>query len=384
VKPIKKDKKLQELFKKKQQKNAAYKKHKLIKLASKKTSSRPIGKGSTFIRHGELSYKLPIILGMLALFSLILVIPSLIVVLLGNSSEQAESVVEGELELDVPPEESVSVAVMRTQADVVEDIPLENYIVGVVAAEMHPDFEMEALKAQALAARTYAVSHLLGDKEEDYDVTDTIQHQVYRNKEELKKQWGSNFDENMKKIEAAVKATEGEIITYENHPIMPAYFSMSNGYTENSEDYWENEVPYLRSVPSPWELENPKLVDQETFTHQELEELLQITLDGASDEYFITRNESGRVNEFKLNDHTFTGREIRDALGLRSSDFSVKENNDHFIFTTKGYGHGIGMSQYGADAMAQEGKTYEEIVKYYYQDVEINSLDEAAPTLVAK
>lgn len=330
-------------------------------------------------------YPFPIVLTLICLTLFILGVPSIIVLTLGteqsrtNEANEEASIAESETE-------SISVAVMRTKADVVEDVPLENYIVGVVAAEMPIDFELEALKAQALAARTYTVSHLMGaGKEAAYDITDTIQHQVYKNNEELQKQWGSAYERNLEKIQSAVKATEGEILTYNNEPIMPAFFSMSNGYTENSEDYWENELPYLRSVESPWDLDNPKLIDQETFSIEELEKRLEINLaDKTETDIVISRKDSKRVDQLTIEGKQFTGREIRDKLGLRSSDFSVKQKNDHFIFTTKGNGHGVGMSQYGADSMAKEGKTYQEIVKHYYQDVEISNMDEAVPTLVSR
>lgn len=335
-------------------------------------------------RKQQLNYPFPIILTLFCLTLFILVVPSIIVLTLGAGPSGTKEASEEEMALT--DEESISVAVMRTKADVVEDVPLENYIVGVVAAEMPVDFELEALKAQALAARTYTVSHLMGNnKETNYDITDTIQHQVYKNDKELQKQWGSAYEKNMEKIRSAVKATEGEILTYNEEPIMPAFFSMSNGYTENSEDYWENELPYLRSVESPWELENPKLTAQETFSVEELEKLLEISIaDKASTDIVLSRKPSKRVEQLTIEDNSFTGREIRDKLGLRSSDFSVTQKNDHFIFTTKGNGHGVGMSQFGADGMAKEGKSYQDIVKYYYQGIEISNIDEAVPTLVSK
>ena len=342
-------------------------------------------KGSVYFKHHKFSYRLPIILTMFSLILLILVIPSLIVIPFGKDTSMTRQAEEGQAEV-VGDSEAISVAVMRTKADVVEDVPLEEYIVGVVAAEMSAEFEMEALKAQALAARTYTVSHLMGeDKDDSYDITDTIQHQVYKNDTELQKQWGSAYEDNINKIRSAVKTTKGEILTYNDTPIMPAFFSMSNGYTENSEDYWENELPYLRSVESSWEIDNPKFISQETFSVDELSELLEMDLANASThDIVISRKPSERVDQLTLGGSTFTGREIRDKLGLRSSDFSIKQKDNFFIFTTKGYGHGVGMSQFGADAMAKEGKNYEEIVKYYYQDIEISDLNETVPTLASK
>ncbi|MHA6250691.1 stage II sporulation protein D [Oceanobacillus sp. CAU 1775] len=336
----------------------------------------------TFPRR-QRSYQIPaVILSFFSLLFLIVAIPSMIVLFFGNAPQEPfQSAEDRTLDMN---DEAISVAVMRTKADKVEDIPLENYIVGVVAAEMPADFDMEAMKAQALAARTYAVSRILGgDQTDDYDLTDTIQHQVYKNDAELQQLWGDAYEKNIAKIREAVEATAGEIITYNDKPITPAYFSMSNGYTENSEDYWENEVAYLRSVESPWDLNQPKLVNQETFTMEELGKLLEVDLTDTPD-LLISRKPSGRVEQLQINGEAFTGREVREKLGLRSSDFSIKQNNTHYIFTTKGNGHGIGMSQYGADSMAKAGQTYQEILKHYYQNIEINKINDTVPALASK
>lgn len=248
------------------------------------------------------------------------------------------------------------------------------------------EFELEALKAQSLAARTYIVYHMLHQKNVgESHVTDTTADQVYKNEDELRELWGANYNQNMEKLTKAVMDTNGEIITNNHAPIFPAFFSTSNGYTENSEDYWKDELPHLRSVPSPWDKESPQFLNQETFTIKEIENALGIELPKENSfPIEVTRTEGKRVKQLVLADYEFTGREIREKLALKSSDFTIEQNNDHLIFTTKGYGHGIGMSQYGANGMAKEGKTYEEIVKYYYQDIEISTITETAPTLVTR
>ncbi|WP_371817484.1 stage II sporulation protein D [Virgibacillus sp. MSJ-26] len=339
-------------------------------------------------------WKLKGVLFFASMLLVILLIPTLIVVPSATGSEldstskdtentQKESAKASESN------SSLSVAVMRSEAKEVEDVPLESYVEGVVAAEMPvSDFEMEALKAQALAARTYIVDHLLhkSDSEEsDGDVSDTEQHQVYKNETELKKMWGNDYDDNIEKLREAVMATEGEILTYDDTPILPAFFSTSNGFTENSEDYWENEVPYLRSVESPWDEDSSKFLDQKTMSIQEVEQLLGIDLPkNTAVPIETTRTEGKRVAELTLGEHSLSGRDVREKLELRSSDFTIKQKGNHFIFTTKGFGHGIGMSQFGADGMAKDGKDYQDIVKYYYQDVEISTVTETAPTLVSK
>lgn len=334
---------------------------------------------------GRMKWRFPAIFTFSLVF-IILVIPTLIVVpFIGKSEVLSKSHDKPTENEEVLAEDSaVEVAVMRTATEQIENVPLETYVARVVASEMPAEFEMEALKAQALAARTYIVNQLRYQQSDaESVVTDTIQDQVYRDDAELRAKWGKEYEQNMQKITDAVLATEGQILTYNNEPISPQFFSTSNGYTENSEDYWSNEIPYLRSVPSPWDEASPYYLDQKTFTFEEIETALGIDL--ASNKKLAieaTRTESNRVDELSLEGNLFTGREIREKLELRSNDFSIEQKDDYLIFTTKGNGHGVGMSQYGANGMAKEGKNYEEIVKYYYKDIEINRLDEAVPALV--
>lgn len=335
------------------------------------------------------TWKLPGI-SLLFLFTIILVVPTMIVVpfITDNSYEATSLEKKDQTETTnaKADEEAVSVAVMRTQNDKVENVPLEDYVSGVVASEMPANFELEALKAQALAARTFIVYRMLNqDNNPDAAVLDTVDDQVYSSEEDLRKRWGSEFNEKMNKIKKAVEETKGEILTYKDTPIFPAFFSTSNGYTENSEDYWENKLPYLRSVESPWDKNTEKYLDQKTFSIKDVETALNIDLPNTKNiPIEVTRTKGKRVKQLTLGDHTFSGREVREKLQLRSSDFTIDRKNNHLIFTTKGFGHGIGMSQYGANGMAKEGKTYKDIVQYYFQDVEVNTITEVTPALVAK
>lgn len=275
---------------------------------------------------------------------------------------------------------------MRAQTEEIENVPLETYVARVIASEMPAEFEMEALKAQGVAARTYIVDLLMHHGEEtDAFISDQTDDQVYSNDEELREKWGSDYTWKMDKLLEAVTATKGEVITYNQMTITPAYFSTSNGYTVNSEDYWENELPYLRKVESKWDEESPSFLDQQTFTKGEIEQLLGLSLPQTNEVPIqMTHTESNRVDELTIANETFTGREVREKLGLKSSDFTIEQKSDHFVFNTKGFGHGIGMSQYGANGMAKEGKTYEEILSYYYQGVEVQTVDDIAPMLVQK
>lgn len=317
--------------------------------------------------------------------TIILVVPTLIVApFLKDNKNQSMASEKEYIDPESEPS-SLSVAVMRVNSEEIEDVPLETYVARVIASEMPVEFEMEALKAQGLAARTYIVNHLLHrESSEESDVTDTTSHQVYKNEQELRDQWGSQFNENMEKLEKAALATKGEILTYKNTPITAAFFSTGNGYTENSEDYWEDEFPYLRSVKSPWDEDSPMFLDQKTFTIKEVEKALDISLEHNSTiPIELFRTDSQRVKQLNISDHSFSGRDVREKLQLKSSDFTIEQNNNHLIFKTKGYGHGIGMSQYGANGMAKEGEDYQNIVNHYYKDIEISTVEEIAPTLVS-
>lgn len=333
-----------------------------------------------FKRH----WKLPTFF-MLTLAMIILIIPTMVVVPFIKDDKEhvaGESVPSEETQ---EKENSIAVPVMRSNENKVEHVPLETYVERVVASEMPIEFELESLKAQSLAARTYIVNHMMKEENGELSsVTDTTSHQVYKDEQDLRKLWGSHYEENMKKIKSAVADTKGEILTYEDAPILPAFFSTSNGYTENSEDYWDSQLPYLRSVKSDWDKDSPKFLDQKVFTIDQVADALNINLPHKKLSIEMSRTNSNRVEKLTIGDHTFSGREVREKLNLQSSDFSIKQNDQHLIFTTKGYGHGIGMSQYGANGMAKEGKTYKEIVEYYYKDVEISSVNDTADSLVMK
>lgn len=322
----------------------------------------------------------------------IIFIPTMIVMIpisksdevMNKSVEVIGDTTENKSEIELP---QVNVAIKRSATGDVEHVPLEKYVISVVASEMPAEFEVEALKAQAIAARTYIVNHLLHETEdsEELVISDTTEHQVYKNEEELKTIWGNDFHWKMEKVADAVLKTENEIITYDEQPITPTFFSMSNGFTEDAKNYWGTELPYLKSVESNWEEKHPNFTEQTIFTIEEINNKLNVALQaGFNIPIQIERTASNRVSKLVISDSAFTGREIREKLGLRSNDFTIKQNDEHLIFTTKGYGHGVGMSQYGANGMAEEGKSYETILSYYYKDIEIKTITETIPSLVSK
>ncbi|OIU67727.1 stage II sporulation protein D [Rossellomorea aquimaris] len=284
--------------------------------------------------------------------------------------------------------DSVEVAVYRSGKEVIEKLPLEQYVVGVLAGEMPADFEKEALKAQALAARTFIVNKMMTEDTslpKGADVTDTINDQVFKNPSELASLWGADAEWKLEKISEAVLETKGQVLTYNGKPITAAFFSTSNGYTENSEAYWQNEIPYLRSVKSPWDEKSPKFTDQKIIPITEFEQKLGVKLPKDGSVGTITSRTKGkRVANVDINGTSFTGREIRDKLGLKSSDFSWYLKDSHIVISTKGYGHGVGMSQYGANGMAKEGKNYKEIVTHYYKGVKITTSEKLLQKVTAQ
>ncbi|MCC2683886.1 MAG: stage sporulation protein [Paenibacillaceae bacterium] len=281
-------------------------------------------------------------------------------------------------------QQSIAVPVYLTREKRVETYPLEDYVVGVVAAEMPIDFQVEALKAQALAARTYLVKRLI-----DHDVsqvpvsgaivTDQPIHQAFLTDEQLQKQWpGDEFAVNMAKLKEAVASTKDQILTYRGSPIDAVFFSTSNGYTENSEDYWENSVSYLRSVASPWDAAiSPKYKSTVTLSVTDVGRKLGVAAispnDGSAQGMkVLSRTDGHRIKAISIGGKTFTGREVREKLGLASSQFEWRRQGSNLVFTVYGNGHGVGMSQWGAEGMARLGKTATEIVQYYYTGVEIS------------
>lgn len=282
----------------------------------------------------------------------------------------------------------LEVGVYRTASKKVETLPLEKYIVGVVASEMPTTFELEALKAQALTARTYIVNHLLSGKSSGLpagaQVDDTVNYQVFKNDADLRAQWGSEYEAKMNKIAQAVLETEGQILTYDGRPITATFFSNGNGFTENAEAYWKNPYPYLKSVESPWDEQAPEFEEKKSIAISEFENKLGVKLKNKKTVGTIVERTPGkRVAKVDINGKRFTGKQIRELLDLRSTDFSWSVQGNAVIITTKGYGHGVGMSQWGANGMAKEGKSYEEIVKHYYQGIEIASADTLTQQIVA-
>ena len=267
------------------------------------------------------------------------------------------------------------VRVLMHESGEVVEMNYEDYLFSVVAAEMPALYEVEALKAQAVAAYTYALCKA-EQSDADYDITDDSKtDQAFITVEEAKQRWQENFAEYEGKLKGAIKAVLGKKITSDGKVILAAYHAISSGKTEDAADFWGSKYSYLKSVDSEGDKLAPNYLSSVTFDESELAEKLKetVALSGEGSGWFadISRTAAGGVKEITVGGNKMTGGEVRKALGLRSPNFEIAYKEGSFTFTVRGYGHGMGMSQYGANYMAQQGKSYEEILLHYYSGCEV-------------
>ena len=249
-------------------------------------------------------------------------------------------------------------------------LELEEYITGVVGAEMPASFNIEALKAQAVIARTYALKNL----QKGNILTDNAGNQYYKNNSELENIWGSNFNTYYAKVKKATEDTKGEYLSYNGNYIEAVYHSTSNGKTESSTNVWGNYYPYLISVDSLYDNLNKSFEMTKEITYQELSNKLGIEINNDTDIEILSKTESGRVKEIKVDDIIYRGIDFRNILALRSADFTFEKTDEGIIFTTLGYGHGVGLSQYGANGLAKNGYSYYDILYHYYPGTSLENL----------
>ena len=266
----------------------------------------------------------------------------------------------------------ISIPVLLDNGQIGE-MELENYLCGVVLAEMPADFELEALKAQSVVARTYALRRLeMGTKHSNGAVcTDPACCQGYLSAEDYLARGGRELD--VSKVCRSVAETAGEVILYKGQLIDATYFSCSGGMTEDAVAVWGNDVPYLQATSSPGEENAAYFDDWVSFSPEEVERALAVDLTGAPSDWFDTLSytDGGGVAEIEVCGEVFTGVEIRKLLSLKSTNFIVSATDNEIVFQTRGYGHRVGMSQYGAEAMALGGSTYSQILTHYYTGVQI-------------
>ena len=267
------------------------------------------------------------------------------------------------------------IRVKRLSNNEIENIPLEEYVVGVLAGEMPINFDLEALKAQAVASRTYALKRMEYNKDKEYDVVDSIMNQVYLDNDYLHEAWGKNYVKNINKLRTAVNSTIDEYLSYDDKIIDAMFFSTSNGYTEDSGNIFNFTVPYLISVESPWDKEvSSAYKTTKNINLTEFYKKLDIPYNKNLNIEIEKRSSTNRILLLKINNKEFKGTDIYNKLSLKSTDFTIELKGDYVTITTIGYGHGVGMSQYGALGMAKKGYTYEEILKHYYSNTILKKL----------
>ena len=274
-----------------------------------------------------------------------------------------------------------TVKLMTVSSNNIIEIGLKDYLLGVVAAEMNASYHKEAIKAQIIAAHTlllYVKSH--GSQGLDNaDITDSIQsHQGYLSPEQQKEKWGDNYETYVNKINECIDEVLNLTLQYNGTYINSVFHATSNGKTEDAKDVWGGDYPYLKSVSSIGDTLSPTYISTVKITPEAFKEKLEdydIDFSDNPEKWIgkIVNTDTGMVKTIKICGTEIKGTEIRTVFELKSSTFTIEYKNDEFIFTVKGYGHGVGMSQYGANHMANQGFTYDQILKHYYTGVEIKN-----------
>ena len=279
------------------------------------------------------------------------------------------------------------IKILHQEIGQIEEMAIDEYLYGVVSAEMPVNYEIEALKAQAVAARTYTIYQISNNKGKhgNADIcNESICCQAWISKEERMKKWKEEEREkNWNKILLAVNSTKGKIITYNNEVINAFFHSNSGGKTELASNVWigGKDFPYLQSVETSGEDGYVQYNSEVVISKADLLEKIrkeykdiQINFDEKENIKVLEYTDSGRVKTVKIGNMEIAGTKIRSLFNLKSTNFTIKTENDNIIFSVIGYGHGVGMSQTGADSMAKQGKNYEEIIKHFYTGVEITTI----------
>lgn len=301
---------------------------------------------------------------------------------LGVMTERSAVLVSAAANTEIPDAKksiSETFLVCNNENGSITEMKAEDYIFGVVAAEMPALYEEEALKAQAIAAFTFACRRKAENEGKEYDITnDHTTDQSFITEEAACEKWGEKADEYTNKIKTAINEVIGYMITYDNKPIVAVYHAISSGKTEDAKDIWGEEYPYLKPVSSEGDKLAKDYITEVSFTADELKEKLasDIELSGDAANYFgeISRTDSGVVKEISVCGKTLKGARIRTLLDLRSSNFEVKFNDEKFVFSVYGYGHGVGMSQNGANYMAKQGSDFKEILTHYYKGCKVEKV----------
>ena len=253
------------------------------------------------------------------------------------------------------------ITVYRSNGSVI-NLNMTDYLIGVVSSEMPASFNLEALKAQSVLARTYA----LKAKQTGKKLTDTVSTQSYIDIDQMKNKWGNSFNTYYNKIKNAVENTNGEYLSYNGNYIEALYHSTNNGKTESSLDVFGNYYPYLVSVSSEYDKNASSYLRTISMPLDTISNKLGLSLNNDSVISIISYTDGGNIKEININGNNFSGKKVRELLGLRSADFDISISDNNANITTRGYGHGVGMSQYGANGMANAGYSYKDILSHYY------------------
>lgn len=253
------------------------------------------------------------------------------------------------------------ITVYRSNGSVI-NLNMTDYLIGVVSSEMPASFNLEALKAQSVLARTYA----LKAKQTGKKLTDTVSTQSYIDMDQMKNKWGNSFNTYYNKIKNAVENTNGEYLSYNGNYIEALYHSTNNGKTESSLDVFGNYYPYLISVSSEYDKNASSYLRTINMPLDTISNKLGLSLNNDSVINILSYTDGGNIKEININGNNFSGKKVRELLGLRSADFDISISDNNANITTRGYGHGVGMSQYGANGMANAGYGYKDILSHYY------------------
>lgn len=318
-------------------------------------------------------------IGLIIIIILYLVgIPLLIGLLFGGGLEILPEPAKG---VDVPD----TVDVWLSDEKKVVEVDFEDYVTRVTASEMPANFDEEALKAQSVAARTYVMAKIIKyeDKKPEAHpkapVCDSTHCQVYKTEKQLIESHSEGWEKSFAKLKKACKATEGQMLYFDGELVMqPLFFSSSGGQTENSEDVFSGAYPYLVSVSSPYEEGASHSNEKKEFSINEIKKALKKTYSdrepgtiSINNIKIVSRTAGGRVESMQIGEARYKGTEVRNALGLSSTLFNISFKDEKVVFTSNGYGHGVGLSQYGANGMAKEGYDYKEILMHYYTGTQV-------------
>ncbi len=307
---------------------------------------------------------------MLLITVVLIIIPFFVVKI---SNKDLKKYTESEIKLDFVSNRIVRVK--RVNKNRIDNVRLEEYVVGAVGGEMPVSFSLEALKAQAVASRSYVLKKQENNKDGTYDVVDTTSNQVYLDDDDLKEKWKDSYVSYINKVREAVNETSMEYLEYNGEIANTMFFSTSNGYTEDSQVVFSEDIPYLKSVDSKWDESISGSFNYEVeMSLDDFYKKLDLNYDKNLSIVLLDRSSSGRIISLKINGKLFTGREVYNKLKIRSTDFAIIQEGEKVKIKTKGFGHGVGMSQYGAFGMAKNGYKYNEILAHYYKGTNLKKL----------